>query len=188
MDPKIFYNLAQDLLPAMRKNKTHNRWYAVLRIHDILVRIFKIIFAYYFLKSQSSRNQAFSYYFCLVIEGSGSGTGSGSIPLTNGSGSGSRRPKNRSHKAIEIKGYLFFFAWLQKAPDPYLQLMDPDPDPGGPKTCGSGSATLVIGPTQHELQVENPRPLMLQLRHRIVHTLSPSLDNVHIKKKQKSLI
>jgi hypothetical protein len=39
-------------------------------------------------KSQNSRNQGFSYYFCLVIEGSGAGT----VPLTNGSGS--RRPKN----------------------------------------------------------------------------------------------
>jgi hypothetical protein len=38
--------------------------------------------------SQKSRNQSFSYYFCLMIKGSGS------IPLTNGSGSGSRRPKN----------------------------------------------------------------------------------------------
>ncbi len=41
-------------------------------------------------KSQHSRNQGFSYYFCLMIEG----YGAGSIPLTNGSGSGSRRPKN----------------------------------------------------------------------------------------------
>ncbi len=32
------------------------------------------------------RKQGFSFYFCLIIEGSGS------IPLTNGSGSGSRRP------------------------------------------------------------------------------------------------
>jgi hypothetical protein len=39
---------------------------------------------------KNSRNQGFSYYFCLMIEGSGAG--SGSIPLTNGSGS--RRPKN----------------------------------------------------------------------------------------------
>ncbi len=31
-------------------------------------------------ESQNSRNQRFSYYFCLMIEGSGSG----SIPLTNG--------------------------------------------------------------------------------------------------------
>ncbi len=59
-----------------------------------------IFSAYYFLKvhlhlvskiksqkeSQNSRNQGFSYYFCMMIEGSRS------IPLTNGSGS--RRPKN----------------------------------------------------------------------------------------------
>jgi hypothetical protein len=46
-------------------------------------------------KSKNSRrNQGFSYYFCLMIEGSGSGAGSISIPLTNGSGSRSRRPKN----------------------------------------------------------------------------------------------
>jgi hypothetical protein len=37
-------------------------------------------------ESQNSRNQGFSYYFCMMTEGSGS------IPLTNGSGSG--RPKN----------------------------------------------------------------------------------------------
>ncbi len=41
-------------------------------------------------RSNKSRNQGFSHYICLVIEG----FGSGSIPLTNGSGSGSRRPKN----------------------------------------------------------------------------------------------
>ncbi len=40
-------------------------------------------------------------------------------------------------------------------------------------------------PTQHELQVENPRPLVLQLRHRIVHTLSPGLNNGQIKKNRK---
>ncbi len=43
-------------------------------------------------KSQSGRNQGFSYYFCLVIEGSVSG----SIHLTNGSGS-------RRHKYIRIR-------------------------------------------------------------------------------------
>jgi hypothetical protein len=48
-------------------------------------------------ESQNSRNQGFSYYFCMMIEGSGSG---------------------------------------------YLWLVDPDPDPWGPNTCGSGSATL----------------------------------------------
>jgi hypothetical protein len=73
--------------------------------------IFNTFFsAYFFLKlhlhhfskikspkeSQNSRNQGFSYYFCMMIEGTGSGSragsGSGSIPLTSGSGSG--RPKN----------------------------------------------------------------------------------------------
>ncbi len=67
----------------------------------------KKIFAYYFLKvhvhhfqrwkvkkkSPSSRNQGFSYFFCLVIERSGSGAGARSILLIDGSGSGSRRPK-----------------------------------------------------------------------------------------------
>ncbi len=31
-------------------------------------------------------------------------------------------------------GYYFDFAWWQKDPDPHLILMEPDPDPGGPKT------------------------------------------------------
>jgi hypothetical protein len=41
-----------------------------------------------FKKSQSCRNQGFSYNFCLMIEG----LESASAPLTNGSGS--KRPKN----------------------------------------------------------------------------------------------
>jgi hypothetical protein len=63
---------------------------------------FTQFFACYFLKahlhffskikskkeSQNSRIQGFSYYFCMMTEGSGSRTGSGSIPLTSGSGSG----------------------------------------------------------------------------------------------------
>jgi hypothetical protein len=54
-------------------------------------------------KSQSSRNQGFSYFFCLVIEGSRSGSGSESMPLTDGSGSGSRRPKNMWIRWIRIR-------------------------------------------------------------------------------------
>ncbi len=46
---------------------------------------------------------------------------------------------------------------MDPEPDPYLVLMDPDPDLGGPKTygsCGSGSASLLTGtlsifPTYH---------------------------------------
>jgi hypothetical protein len=51
-------------------------------------------------KSQNSRNQGFSYYFCLMIEGSGAGSGS-SIPLTNGSVSG--RPKKMWIPWIRIR-------------------------------------------------------------------------------------
>ncbi len=65
--------------------------------------------AYYFLKvhlhhfskiksqkeSQNRRNQGFSYYICMMIEGSGS------IPLTSGSGSG--RPKNMWIPWIRIR-------------------------------------------------------------------------------------
>jgi hypothetical protein len=54
-------------------------------------------------KSPNSTNQGFSYYFCLMIEGSGAGTGSGSIPLTNGSVAGSRRPKNMWIRWIRIR-------------------------------------------------------------------------------------
>jgi hypothetical protein len=46
-------------------------------------------------KSQNSRSQGFSYYFCLMIEGSGS------VPLTGGSGS--RRPKNIWIRRIQIR-------------------------------------------------------------------------------------
>ncbi len=71
-------------------------------------KFFNTIFsAYYFLKvhlhhfskiksqkeSQNSRNQGFSYYFCMMIEGS--------IPLI--SGSGSWRPKNMWIRWIQIR-------------------------------------------------------------------------------------
>jgi hypothetical protein len=73
--------------------------------------IFNTIFsAYYFLKvhlhhfskiksqkeSQNTRNQGFSYYFCMI-----KGSGSGSIPLTSESGSG--RPKNMWIRWIWIR-------------------------------------------------------------------------------------
>ncbi len=50
-----------------------------------------------FQDKKSNRNQGFSYYFCLMTEGSGSG----SIPLTNGSGS--RTPKNMWIRWIRIR-------------------------------------------------------------------------------------
>jgi hypothetical protein len=87
--------------------------------------IFYFIFsAYYFLKvhlhlfskiksqkeSQNSRNKSFSYYFCMMIEGSGS------IPLTNRSGSG--RLKNMW---IRIRNTGLFFR--EKTCSPHLKRM-----------------------------------------------------------------
>jgi hypothetical protein len=79
-DPAIFVTDLQDA------NKKLIKKFFSLILH--LHRFLKI-------KSQKESHKpvgvkVFSYYFCLMIEGSGSG----SIPLTNGSGSGSRRPKN----------------------------------------------------------------------------------------------
>ncbi len=73
-------------------------------------------------ESQNSRNQGFSYFFCMMIEGSGSGSragsGSGSIPLTSGSGSGSWRPKNTWIRWIRIRntGFRVIFVLLDQDP------------------------------------------------------------------------
>ncbi len=77
------------------------------------IKLFFIFYfsAYYFLKvhlhhfseiksrkeSQNIRNQGFSYYCCMMIEGSGSGA----IPLTIGSGSG--MPKNMWIRWVRIR-------------------------------------------------------------------------------------
>ncbi len=89
--------------------------------------IFNTLFStYYFLKihlhhfskiksqkeSQNSRNQGFSYYFCMIIEGSGSG--SGSIPLTSGSRSG--RPKSMWIRWIRNTGPDVFAKYLLWTP------------------------------------------------------------------------
>ncbi len=83
-----------------------------------LLRFFLKLHLYHFLKiksqkeSKNSRKQGFSYYFCMMIEGSGSwsraGSGSGSIHLTSGSGSG--RPKNMWIRIrIRIRNTASFF-------------------------------------------------------------------------------
>ncbi len=79
---------------------------------------FNTIFsAYYFLKlnlyhfskiksqkdKKKSRNQGFSYYFCMMIEGSGSGSRAGSRSTHHTSGSGSRRHKNMWIRWIRIR-------------------------------------------------------------------------------------
>jgi hypothetical protein len=78
-------------------------------------------------ESQNSRNQGFSYYFCMMIKGSGSGSRagseSGSIPLTSGSGSG--RPKNMWIRWIRIRNTAFDEGPLKsdKKNKPRLQLV-----------------------------------------------------------------
>ncbi len=81
------------------KTKFLTQFYYFLKLH--LIHFSKIKSQ---KESQNSRNQGFSYYFCMMIEGSGSraGSGSGSIPLTSGSG-GSGRPKNTLIRWIRIR-------------------------------------------------------------------------------------
>ncbi len=86
-DPAIFVIDLQDAnkkLSFLKKISTY--YFLKVHLHHFLKIKVK--------KSHNSRNQSFSYYFCMMIEGSGAGSesGSGSIPLTNRSGSG--RPKN----------------------------------------------------------------------------------------------
>jgi hypothetical protein len=76
------------------------------------------------MKSQNSRNQGYSYFFCLMMEDyfclmMMEGSGSGSIPLTNGSGAGSRRPKtygsgfgSRSATLKNTLSFSLFFSFL----------------------------------------------------------------------------
>ncbi len=96
-DPAIFVIDLQDASKKLFFNTIFSACY-FLKVH-----------LHYFSKiksqkeSQNSRIQDFSYYFCMMIEGSGSASRSrsGSIPLTSGSGSG--RPKNTWIRWIRIR-------------------------------------------------------------------------------------
>ncbi len=82
--------------PSRRQQKTYLKksfsasYFLQVHLHNFLK-----------IKSQkevtNSRNQGFSYFFCLMMEGCGS------IPLTNGSVSESRRPKNIWIRRIWIR-------------------------------------------------------------------------------------
>jgi hypothetical protein len=82
-DPAIFVSGLQDV------NKIFfSKLFCLFLFEDTFTSFFKdkeVI-----KKSQNSRNQCFSYHFCLMIEGSGSGAGF--VSLANRFGS--RRPKN----------------------------------------------------------------------------------------------
>ncbi len=96
-DPAIFVIYLQDASKKLIFNTIFSAYY-ILKVH--LHHFSKIKSQ---KKSQNRRNQGFSYYFCMMIEGSGSGAGSGSLPLTSGSGSASRRPKNMWIRWIRIR-------------------------------------------------------------------------------------
>jgi hypothetical protein len=114
-DPAIFSTDLQDASIKLIFNTIFSADY-FLKVH-----------LHYFSKiksqkeSQNRRNQGFSYYFCMIIEGSGSG----SIPLTSGSGSGSGRPKK------------------------YVDPVDPDSDPEHcfPLHRGEWDRPPAMGPT-----------------------------------------
>jgi hypothetical protein len=81
-DPTIFFI---DLQGANKKLILFYSFFCLLLLEGTFTSFFKDKSQ---KESQNSRNQCFSYYFCLMIERSGAGSESGSIPLTNGSGSG----------------------------------------------------------------------------------------------------
>ncbi len=85
-DPAIF---VIDLQDASQKHLIFNTIFSAYNFLKVHLHHFSTISQ---KGSQNSRNQCFSNYFCMMLEGSGSRAGSGSIPLTSGSGSG--RPKN----------------------------------------------------------------------------------------------
>ncbi len=81
--------------PTRRQQKTNLKklFFCLLLFEGTFTSFFKVKKVK--KKSQNSRNQGFSYYCCLMVEGSGS------VPLTNGSGS--RRPKNIRIRRIRIR-------------------------------------------------------------------------------------
>jgi hypothetical protein len=96
LDPSIFITDLQD----GNKKLIFLKVFLYITVLRYLYIIFKAKKAKIF---HITVDQGYSYYICLMIEGSGSGAGSGSrsIPLTNGSGSG--RPKNTWVRLIRIR-------------------------------------------------------------------------------------
>jgi hypothetical protein len=98
-------------------------------IRDILVRIRILLFS-----SVADKKQTKNKDFCLLVfEGTFTSVFKD-------------KKSKRSHKKVEMKDFLTFFACLWKEPGPDLHKIMTDPDPGGPityRSFGSGSATLV---------------------------------------------
>ncbi len=89
-DPAIF---VIDLPKMTTKNKFFKKRFSVITFWRYI----------YIIEVKNSRNQGFSYFVCLMMDGSGSRVRTGSIYLTRGSGSGSRRPKNIWIRWIRIR-------------------------------------------------------------------------------------
>ncbi len=92
-DPAIFVIDLQDACKKLIFNTIFSAYY-LLKVH--LHHFSKIKSQ---KESQNSTSRGFSYYFCIMMEGSGFRAGSGSIPLTNGSG----WPKNMWIRRIRIQ-------------------------------------------------------------------------------------
>jgi len=109
-DPAIF---VIDLQDENKKKQLKKKFFCLLLFEGTFTSFFKD------KKSKrshkNSRSQGFSYYFCLMIEGSGS------IPLTRGSGS--RRPKTMRIRWFRICNTGFFGLRM-------LKYFDADTDPG----------------------------------------------------------
>jgi hypothetical protein len=120
-DPAIFVIELQD---ASKKLIFLHKFFCLILFDGTFTSFFKD------KKSKNSRNQGFSYYFCLIEI-----SGFGSIPLTSGSESG--RPKNMWIR-IRISNTVFSVA--DPGSDAFLtpgsgmgrilESQHPDPDPG----------------------------------------------------------
>ncbi len=93
-----------DILVRIRI-RASDQWIRILWLQDACLLLFEGTFTSFstikshkrVTKWQNSRNQRFSYYFCLMIERSGSvPLKNGFVSLSNGFGSGSRRPESHT--------------------------------------------------------------------------------------------
>ncbi len=127
--------------------------------------LFEGTFTSFFKGKMSKRchktvESGFSYYFCLVIEGSGS------IPLTNGFGSGSSRPKNTWIRwiRIRIRSTATYHVNLDKTVLKNLLYLLPAPTWAvsvGVGGGGSGGGRSPGTTAQHALQLNTIQPPQL---------------------------